>query len=84
GKVVAFTASAGNQISGSFEEQGHGLFTYYFLKGLNGAAADGSGKVTVKSLYTYIKPVVEDEANRENRNQTPQLMPEASEAITLR
>ncbi|GAG12905.1 unnamed protein product, partial [marine sediment metagenome] len=38
---------------------------------LNGAAKDSQGRVTVKSLYRYLKPKVQDEARLQNREQTP-------------
>jgi len=75
GKLVVFGAAAGDQISGTIAKQGHGAFTYYFLRGLGGAAKDDDGRVTVKSLNLYLTPNVEDEARRQNRDQTPQLMP---------
>lgn len=74
-KMTIFSASAGNEISGTIEDEGHGVFTYYFLKGLNGEARDRSGQVTVQSLYNYLKPKVQDAASLKNRDQTPQLMP---------
>ncbi|MBI5882767.1 MAG: ankyrin repeat domain-containing protein [Elusimicrobia bacterium] len=74
GKVVTLAASASNQISGTVEEQGHGAFTYFLLKGLNGAAADPSGGVTVRSLFDYLVPKVSDAARLRNRDQTPQLL----------
>ncbi|MDX6768053.1 MAG: caspase family protein [Elusimicrobiota bacterium] len=74
GRLVALTASAENQVSGTLDEQRHGLFTYYLLKGLNGAAADGAGRVTAKSLHAYMTPRVQDEAKRANRDQTPQFL----------
>ncbi len=77
GKVISFSASAGNQISGTVDEQGHGAFTYYFLKGLDGGAQDGAGRVTIARLYDFLRPKVEDAARRQNRGQTPQLMPAA-------
>lgn len=85
-KIVALTASASEQISGTLEEQGHGLFTYHFLVGLNGGAADASGRITLDALYGYLQPKVQDSARRQNRDQTPQLMPrrEAGAAILLR
>ena len=73
-KMTIFSASAGNEISGTIEDQGHGAFTYYFLKGLNGEAIDRSGQVTAQSLYDYLKPKVQDAANLKNRDQTPQLV----------
>ncbi|MBI3565429.1 MAG: caspase family protein [Elusimicrobia bacterium] len=72
--VVALTASASNEISGSLDLQGHGAFTYFLLKGLDGAAKDASGRVTPKSLIDYARPRVQDEARRLNRDQTPQLL----------
>jgi len=86
GKVVALGASRGDQTSGTIEEQGHGAFTYYMLKGLNGAAAK-DGAVTVSGLYDYLAPKVEDAARLRNRSQTPQLMPLSAregDAVRLR
>lgn len=73
GKISVISASAGDQISGSNEDAGYGLFTYNFLQGLNGAAKDAKGQVTLQSLYGYLKPRVQDDARRGNREQTPQL-----------
>lgn len=73
GKVIALTASAADQVSGTLDEQGHGLFTYYLMKGLNGGAKDASGRVTMLSLYDYMTPKVADAARRQNRDQSPQL-----------
>lgn len=72
-KVSVISASAGDQISGSNEDAGYGLFTYNFLQGLNGAAKNSQGQVTLQSLYGYLKPRVQDDARRGNRDQTPQL-----------
>ncbi|MCM2304518.1 MAG: caspase family protein [Elusimicrobia bacterium] len=74
GKLVVFTASDANQISGTIDSQAHGLFTYFFLKGLDGAAADARGGVTAKGLHDYLAPKVADEANRGNRTQSPMLL----------
>ncbi len=65
GEVTLFTASAGDEITGSLEEQGHGMFTYYFLKALD------RGKRQAKDIYDYLKPKVQDEARRQNREQSP-------------
>ncbi len=72
--LVALSASASEEISGVSKDQGHGVFTYYLLKGLNGAAARADGRVTVKALYDYLRPKVQDAARRDNRSQTPQLL----------
>lgn len=73
-KISVLAAAGGDQISGTSDEYGHGLFTYYLLSGLNGVAKDAAGDVTLKSLYGYLRPKVMDEAKRANREQTPQLL----------
>lgn len=71
GKITVFAAASGDQITSVLEEQGHGAFTYYFLKGLTGDAKNQDGSITVESLYKYVKPKVQDEARRQNRDQSP-------------
>ena len=80
GKIVSLTASNGDQISGTLPEQGHGAFTYYFLKGLNGDAAGADGSVTIEGLYDFLAPKVSDAARSQNRDQTPQLLPRQNSA----
>jgi len=76
--MVVWSAAAGNQISTAFPEKRHGLFTYYFLKGLQGEAdANKDGAVDVAELYAYLKPQVETEARRMHAEQSPQLLPGA-------
>ncbi|MDX6769176.1 MAG: caspase family protein [Elusimicrobiota bacterium] len=83
-RTVSLTASASDQISGTLDEQGHGLFTYHLLRGLNGAAADASGAVTTASLYEYLLPRVRDDAKRANREQIPQLRAADPSPVRLR
>jgi hypothetical protein len=71
GNMTVLAAASGDEITGVLDEQGHGLFTYYFLKGLSGFAKNADGNVTPKSLYDYLKPRVQDEARRQNRAQSP-------------
>lgn len=73
-RLTVFAAASSDEITGTLAEQGHGAFTYYFLKGLGGAAQDKSGAVTAKSLFDYLRPNVQDEAHRQNREQTPKLL----------
>ena len=70
-KLVVLAAASGDEITGTADDQGHGLFTYYLLKGLN----NSGGSVSVKSLYDFLKPKIQDAARRDNRDQTPQLLP---------
>jgi hypothetical protein len=73
GKLILFAASSAKETSSTLEDQGHGIFTYYFLKGLGGEAKDGSGVISARGLYDYLKPKVQDAASRQNRDQTPVL-----------
>ncbi|GAA6622620.1 caspase domain-containing protein [Scytonema sp. NUACC26] len=42
------------QQSWEFPELGHGLFTYYLMKGLLGEAADSQGVIDADGLYKYV------------------------------
>ncbi|MBI2385970.1 MAG: SEL1-like repeat protein [Elusimicrobia bacterium] len=65
-RVTVLAAAAGDQISNSYQEQGHGLFTYFLLKGLK-------EKGDFKSAYDYLGPEVSRTARRKyNSDQTPQ------------
>lgn len=43
-----------NQQSWEFPELGHGVFTYYLMRGLNGDAADAQGIIVADGLYRYV------------------------------
>ncbi|MBI2787067.1 MAG: ankyrin repeat domain-containing protein [Elusimicrobia bacterium] len=68
GRLSVLAATQPDQITSVLKEQGHGLFTYHLLKGLS-----AGGPVTTASLHSYLKPKVQDEARRQNRDQTPSL-----------
>ncbi|MFH2202176.1 MAG: caspase family protein [Elusimicrobiota bacterium] len=72
-ELTVMAAATGEQITSTLESRGHGTFTYYLLQGLDGEAKDVKGLITVKSLYQYVKPKVQDEARRQNRDQSPTL-----------
>ena len=58
GRVI-LTASAANEVSVEDDGLGHGIFTYYLLKGLKGSADyDGDGYVTVDEAYRYVSEEV--------------------------
>jgi len=43
-----------NQQSWEFPELGHGVFTYYLMRGLRGEAADIQGLIDADGLYRYV------------------------------
>lgn len=67
-RLTVLAAASGDEITGGLDEQGHGLFTYFLLKGL------AAGKRSAKDLVEYLTPKVQDEARRQNREQTPRLI----------
>jgi hypothetical protein len=78
-KIVAFTAAKSNQLSNFYQEEGHGLFTYYLLKGLMGDAdSKGDGTIRVKELAQYVEEHVGSESRKLfgiSRQQNPVAMP---------
>lgn len=73
-KVAVLSAASGEQISSTYDEKGHGLFTYFMLKGLKGEA-ETNGSVEIGNLFEYIKPQVARIARKSyNNEQTPQLI----------
>jgi len=71
--LVVLSAVSGSQESGVIDAKGHGLFTYYLLKGLNGAAAR-KDHVTLDGLFDYVREHVASRAHLDDRNQVPSLV----------
>lgn len=78
GNVFVLASASGTQISSDFDKVRHGLFTYYLLKGMKGAAdKDKNGKIELQELYNYVKENVSETASAElNREQMPVLLPD--------
>ena len=70
------SASSGGQISSTYEEKGHGLFTYFMLKGIKDQdVIKQDGSIKIDDLFRYLKPQVERIARKQyNVEQTPQLI----------
>ncbi len=52
------TASGSEQFATEFSQLGHGVFTYALLQGLQGAADNGDGQITVNELKAYLETAV--------------------------
>ena len=74
--MTVLSASSGEQISSTYDEKGHGLFTYFLLKGImNEDVVKPDGSINMDDLFGYIKPQVERIARKQyNNEQTPQLI----------
>ncbi|MDO8747244.1 MAG: caspase family protein, partial [Thermodesulfovibrionales bacterium] len=78
-KLAVFSAASGDQISSTYEEKGHGLFTYFMLKGIK------DGMTEIGELFDYLKPHVERIARKTyNNEQTPQLIAPDKQKVFLR
>lgn len=80
-----FTASSGNEISSGFSQKMHGLFTYFFLKGLNkNADLNNDKKITYGEMEQYLKENVSSQARKMGREQNPQLHTSDKDKILLK
>lgn len=79
GNVVVFSAAQDNETAQGYNEQGHGLFTYYLLKDMSSSLGD----VTFGELSDYLKANVNRTAltfkDRKSQNPTVSSTPAASE-----
>jgi WD40 repeat protein len=82
---LAFTAGAADQVSTWYDEKQHGLFTYYFLKGLRGNAdANEDEAVTAQEMEAYLGEKVPYRAQRmHSRKQTPQVVGSDKERVLV-
>jgi len=74
--TTVLSASSGEQISSTYKDKGHGLFTYFLLKGIKEEdVVKPDGSIKIDDLFRYIKPQVERIARKQyNNEQTPQLI----------
>ncbi len=71
--VLVLSAATSGQTSNALPDVQHGLFTYFVLAGLRGAAADANGVVTLGGLFKYVQEKVKATATAMNQVQTPTL-----------
>lgn len=71
---VILSSSSGTQPSAWYNEENHGLFTYYFLKALQNRSTDfdSDGLVTIDEVYKYVDNMVPRKARGlRNLDQNP-------------
>lgn len=75
GKMVVISAAQGDETAYPYQEERHGLFTYYLLKKLK----ESQGNVSLGELASYIKDNVSKKSIVVNgKSQTPSINPSAS------
>jgi len=58
--AAVFTSSSADEISSWYPEKRHGLFTYFFLKGIQGAAdIDRNGTISAGEINNYVSDITE-------------------------
>ena len=78
------TASRPAEVSIELPEFGHGLFTYYLLQGLNGAAdLNRDGIVSLQELYEYVEQQVTQKSRALGANQHPVMKGELEGVLPL-
>ena len=84
GKIKVFASSNQDEVSSWYPEKRHSLFTYFFLKGLQGTADKNKDKrITYGELYEYVSENVPYYARRlYGRKQTPSFNGSAKEIIS--
>lgn len=85
GNATIIAAAEGQQLANWYNEKNHGLLTYFFLKGLQGAAdKDGNG-ITVDEMKAFLTDQaygIPYEARRlHGRDQTPQVFGTGSRVL---
>lgn len=83
--ALLITSAAIDQVSSWYPEKKHSLFTYYFLKGLQGDAdANKDKKITAKEMRTYLDEHVPYMARRLTGNeQQPVIMGKDEDVIVV-
>lgn len=72
--ITVFSATSSNEISSSYPQNKHGLFSYFLMKGMQGEAdANNDKELTIQELFDYTKSNVSKTAGTLDREQTPQL-----------
>lgn len=75
-RIISLNATSTDEVSHAFHEMGHGLFTYYLLRGLKGEAdRDDDGWTSIKELFGYVRTNVRRVSRRMQSEQTPVIVP---------
>lgn len=77
--VAVMSASLGHQASSPYDQKGHGLFTYFLLKGLKTEdVVKTDGSIKLRDLFSYVKAYVQRTAKKEHNNDQSPILIEAS------
>ena len=77
-ELVMLYSCRGDEQSHEWPEKGHGVFSYFLVRGISGEAASAEGTVTVNGLSSYLFERVTQWARDRSLLQTPQSVVEWS------
>jgi uncharacterized caspase-like protein len=78
------TASRPTEVSIELSELGHGVFSYYLVEGMNGAAdLNHDGIITIQELYEYLEQQVTQKSRAVGANQHPVMKGELEGVLPL-
>lgn len=84
-EFTVFTASASDQISSASNDLQHGIFSFYLMKGMEGAAdINKDGNITYGEMQQYLSENVQRQALAANRVQVPQLIGDPNRVLVGR
>ena len=80
------TAAAQNQVSGTFEQQKHGLFSYFLMRALQGEAdtapfGNSDSALTMAEIHNFVAKHVSEYSVSQGRKQHPQIVGRKNPAI---
>jgi uncharacterized caspase-like protein len=82
---TVMSASQADQISSSSPDLKHGIFSYYLMKGMEGAADENKdGKITLGEMQAYLVENVGRQAGAMSRKQEPQLIGDSGRILVGR
>lgn len=82
---VVFYSSDGDQMSTWIDEKKHSVFSYYFMKGLQGYAdKNGDNKISINEIKKYLEDKVPSAAKKKYIDQEPQVITKNYNKILIR
>jgi len=80
---LTFSSCSSCEVAYEHEDLKHGVFSYYLIEGIRGAAKNEEGTVTLDGLVSYVKICVANWAKQQSASQTPHSVSDLSGTLAL-
>jgi hypothetical protein len=80
---LTFSSCSSGELSHEPSDLKHGLFTFYLIQGIKGAAQNDKGMVTMEGLVDYVKLSVANWTRERGFSQTPHSVSDLSGSLVL-